>query len=148
MELRITNNFLDKRLFVRILLVEDKQPQFDDVTQNMFMHQGTTATPTNLTAGDNFDMIKSINKQRYTVHSDKVYSIGPDSNENTRRAVRFIKRYFKVNRKFKFNTEVTEDQRTTPIWRVMMFVRNDINDAAWGANSVARDIIWREYFNK
>lgn len=110
---------------MRILVMRCYKPtQNSDV--NLFRTEDNVNNPLNWAADDAMSMYRPINKMKFKVLFNKVYTIGPNSAENQYRNVKHIKEFVRTNIQTSLNTEAAANEKCTP--RMVMaywFVNTD-----------------------
>lgn len=112
-QFHIINHQVDKVVNMRMLLLQTYKPvQNSDI--NLFRTEDNVNNPYNWTADDAMTMHRPINRMKYRILFNKVYTIGPNSAENQYRNVKHIKEFMKINRQITINTEAAQNEKCVP----------------------------------
>lgn len=142
---------------IRLLLVEDKEPDVadtsDTIASRLFESEGDTNSPVaHPTTGNYLQIIKRINRMRYTVHHDSVIELKVDSMTDATGALRprlsdrtacktFI---LPVNKEFRFRDNYSTSPRgIDPCYYILWFYENDKNSVT---SQFAETMTFQEYY--
>lgn len=144
----LTNVSDTTNYYMRLLFVRDKQPGLPLAESfwepdNNFLYQ-----PINLMTSTLNTLIYKPNKERYTVISDRLYTL-ESKNVSAGKDFQLIKKmYFKVNRKLTWTNALTAYDAIMPSYRLVAIICNDAGSASFPTGNIRMTRKYKEIFSE